>query len=47
MVDGDTIEVDISGTLHTVRYIGVDAPETEHPTLGVEPYDSETVERNR
>ena len=27
VIDGDTIEVDISGTIYRVRYIGVDTPE--------------------
>jgi micrococcal nuclease len=29
IVDGDTIKVDIDGTEYTVRYIGMDAPETD------------------
>src|SRR6188508_2568527 len=29
IVDGDTIKVDIDGIEHTVRYIGMDAPETD------------------
>jgi len=35
VIDGDTIEVEMGGQLHTVRYIGVDTPETKHPTKGV------------
>ena len=31
VVDGDTIKVEIGGTIHTVRYIGIDAPETTWP----------------
>jgi len=27
VIDGDTIEVDIAGTIHKVRYIGIDTPE--------------------
>ena len=27
VIDGDTIEVDIDGTIYNVRYIGIDAPE--------------------
>lgn len=38
VIDGDTIEVNISDSLHTVRYIGIDTPETKHPTQGVEPF---------
>ena len=30
-MDGDTIEVDIEGELLLVGYIGVKAPEFEHP----------------
>jgi endonuclease YncB( thermonuclease family) len=35
IVDGDTIRVDINGTEHAVRYIGIDAPEPDatDPTL--------------
>ena len=36
VVDGDTIKVDIDGTVYTVRYIGIDTPETVHPTVPVE-----------
>ena len=28
VVDGDTIDVDVAGTVHRVRYIGMDTPET-------------------
>jgi micrococcal nuclease len=31
IVDGDTIDVDISGNQFTVRYIGIDTPETNDP----------------
>ena len=33
--------------MYTVRYIGIDTPETKHPTRGVEPYGPEASERNR
>jgi micrococcal nuclease len=36
VADGDTFAVDISGDRHTVRLIGVDTPETKHPTKGVQ-----------
>jgi len=29
VIDGDTIEVDIGGTIYKVRYIGIDAPELD------------------
>ncbi|MFC1545207.1 thermonuclease family protein [Gemmatimonadota bacterium] len=38
VVDGDTIRVRINERVETVRYIGVDTPETVHPTRGIEPY---------
>ncbi len=36
VVDGDTIKVEIDGLVFIVRYIGIDAPETVHPTVPVE-----------
>ena len=36
VVDGDTIRVALSGELRTVRLIGVDTPETKHPTKAVQ-----------
>ncbi len=47
IVDGDTIKVWIGNTLETVRYIGVDTPETVHPNRGVEPYGKAAAEFNR
>lgn len=41
VIDGDTIEVAIDGRQETVRLIGVDTPETVHPTIGVEPFGPE------
>ena len=29
VIDGDTIEVDIDGTIYKVRYIGIDTPELD------------------
>lgn len=37
VVNGDTIAVLVNGKQETVRLIGVDTPETVHPTIGVEP----------
>ena len=31
VIDGDTIDVEIDGQVHTVRYLGVDCPETDNP----------------
>ncbi len=41
VADGDTIKVEAFGKTHTVRLIGVNTPETKHPTKGVEPYGPE------
>ena len=41
VVDGDTIKVTINGASESVRLIGIDTPETKHPTKGVEPYGPE------
>ena len=46
VVDGDTIKVHLGGRLETVRYIGVDTPETVHPVRGVEPYGKEASRFN-
>ena len=52
VVDGDTIVVEIGGKLEKVRLIGVDTPETVHPSKPVEYFGKEasdftkrTVER--
>lgn len=47
VIDGDTIEVDIEGRLCKVRYIGIDTPETVHPTRGEEPYGKEACAKNK
>jgi len=48
VIDGDTIRVCcVFGDRVTVRYIGVDTPETHHPMKGVEPYGTEASEANR
>jgi micrococcal nuclease len=47
IVDGDTIEVDLQGRRERVWYIGIDRPETTHPTRGVESYGPEAAEANR
>lgn len=36
VVDGDTIEVSFDGQKETIRLIGVDTPETKHPTKPIE-----------
>ncbi len=48
IIDGDTIRVCcVFGDRVTVRYIGVDTPETHHPMKGVEHYGMEAAEANR
>lgn len=41
--DGDTITVDMNGTTETVRFIGVDTPETHHPDRPIECYGQEAA----
>jgi len=42
VIDGDTIVVStVAGRFDTVRLLGVDTPETKHPTRGVECYGAE------
>ena len=48
MIDGDTIRVCcVFGDQVTVRYIGIDTPETHHPMKGVEHYGEEASDANR
>ena len=47
VIDGDTIEVMIGGSLYKVRYIGIDTPETVHPTRGEELYGREATAMNK
>jgi len=44
VVDGDTIVVDIEGKQEKVRLIGVDTPETVHPSKPVEYFGKEASE---
>ena len=41
VIDGDTIRVRMDGARDTVWLIGVDTPETMHPTVGVRPVGPE------
>jgi len=41
--DGDTLRVIIDGARATVRLIGIDAPERNHPTIGKEYYGDESA----
>lgn len=47
VVDGDTIWVALNGQREKIRYIGVDAPETNHPIKGVQEYGTEAKASNR
>jgi micrococcal nuclease len=44
VIDGDTVELENG---EKVRYIGIDTPETQHPSLGKQCYGPEATERNR
>lgn len=41
VIDGDTVEIDYQGKATDVRLIGVDTPETVHPSKPVEAYGKE------
>ncbi len=48
VTDGDTIQVCcIAGQREKVRYIGINTPETKHPSKGVEYFGKEASEANR
>ncbi|QQG43377.1 MAG: thermonuclease family protein [Candidatus Daviesbacteria bacterium] len=48
VIDGDTIEVDLgNGNKKTVRYIGVDTPETVDPRKSVQCFGKEASDKNR
>jgi micrococcal nuclease len=46
VVDGDTIHVDLGGTDETVRYIGIDTPESVKPDTPVQCYGEQAAEAN-
>jgi micrococcal nuclease len=41
VVDGDTIDIAIGGNTERVRLIGINTPETKHPTKGMECFGQE------
>jgi micrococcal nuclease len=43
VVDGDTIDVDLGGHRERVRLLGIDTPETHHPTKPVQCYGPEAA----
>ncbi|MTD30432.1 thermonuclease family protein [Planomicrobium sp. YIM 101495] len=47
VIDGDTIRIDYEGESTTVRYLLIDTPETNHPSLGEQPLGKEATETNR
>lgn len=47
VVDGDTIKVRYNGRVESVRYIGIDTPETVHPSRPVEPFGPEASALNK
>jgi len=47
VVDGDTIKVELDGRLYTIRYIGIDCPETRDPSRPVEWMGPEAAGANR
>jgi micrococcal nuclease len=47
VVDGDTIHATVNGKDVTVRYIGMDAPESVKPGTPVQPYALEASEANK
>ena len=44
VVDGDTLEVDLAGHDEKVRLLGIDTPETHHPTKPVQCFGAEASE---
>ncbi len=41
VVDGDTVEIEIDGLRERVRLLGIDAPESVHPTVPVQCFGAE------
>lgn len=46
-VDGDTIAVDMNGSVETIRMIGVDTPETHKPNTPVQCYGPEATDHTK
>jgi len=44
VIDGDTVKLMIDGRVTTVRLIGIDTPETVHPTKPIQPYGKRASE---
>ena len=43
VVDGDTVRLNLAGRIESVRLIGIDTPETKHPTRGIECFGPEAT----
>ena len=43
IIDGDTVEIEYEDVLTSVQLIGVNAPETVHPSKPIEPYGKEAT----
>src|SRR5437588_9632695 len=47
VIDGDTIYAEVNGRMESIRYIGINAPELHHPTIGEQPGGRAAAEVNR
>lgn len=47
VIDGDTIKIRYEGKEETVRYLLIDTPETNHPSLGEQPLGKEATKENK
>ena len=45
VIDGDTIKVTLDGREENIRFLGIDTPETHHPTKPSECYGQEATDR--
>lgn len=44
VIDGDTIRARVAGSTETIRLVGIDTPETKHPTKGVQCFGPQATE---
>lgn len=47
VIDGDTIKIKYNGNVEKVRYLLIDTPETNHQTLGIQPFGEAAKTRNK
>lgn len=45
--DGDTIDVDMNGKTETIRFLGIDTPETHHPDKGAQCFGPEASAKTK